>query len=148
MPQDHTPTPRLWVAAVGGAPQTWAKLIHCQANTYLVTDGTGDGVFAYRIEDVEAWLTTYRPLAGEPEAASETPYGDFVACCHPVTDRDVSIAVMDATSLSICGPGLCAEILPRCNECGKPDTEITSDKGIKFKSCLACGAKSPIKRKI
>lgn len=35
-----------------------------------------------------------------------------------------------------------------CNECGKPDTEIISEKGIKFKHCLACGAKSPIKSKI
>lgn len=32
-----------------------------------------------------------------------------------------------------------------CNECGKPDTEIIIEKGIKFKHCLACGAKSPIK---
>ena len=35
-----------------------------------------------------------------------------------------------------------------CNECGKPDTEIITEKGIKFKHCLACGAKSPIKTKI
>jgi translation initiation factor 2 subunit 2 len=35
-----------------------------------------------------------------------------------------------------------------CNECGKPDTEIVSEKHIKLKHCLACGAKSPIKRKI
>lgn len=35
-----------------------------------------------------------------------------------------------------------------CPECLKPDTEIISEKGIKFKHCLACGAKSPIKRKI
>ncbi|MBM3232831.1 translation initiation factor IF-2 subunit beta [Candidatus Pacearchaeota archaeon] len=35
-----------------------------------------------------------------------------------------------------------------CNECGKPDTEIISDKGIKSKHCLACGAKSSIKQKI
>ena len=35
-----------------------------------------------------------------------------------------------------------------CPECGKPDTEIITEKGIKFKHCLACGAKSPIKRKI
>ncbi len=32
-----------------------------------------------------------------------------------------------------------------CNECRKPDTEIISEKGIKFKHCLACGAKSPTK---
>ena len=32
-----------------------------------------------------------------------------------------------------------------CSECGKPDTEIIIEKGIKFKHCLACGAKSPIK---
>jgi translation initiation factor 2 subunit 2 len=35
-----------------------------------------------------------------------------------------------------------------CPECGKPDTEVIIEKGIKFKHCLACGAKSPIKRKI
>ena len=35
-----------------------------------------------------------------------------------------------------------------CQECKKPDTEIVSEKGIKFKHCLACGAKSPIKNKI
>lgn len=31
-----------------------------------------------------------------------------------------------------------------CPVCGKPDTEIVSEKGIKFRHCLACGAKSPI----
>lgn len=35
-----------------------------------------------------------------------------------------------------------------CPECKKPDTEIIIEKGIKFKHCLACGAKSPIRRKI
>jgi len=35
-----------------------------------------------------------------------------------------------------------------CPVCGKPDTEITSHKGIKSKHCLACGANSPIKSKI
>lgn len=32
-----------------------------------------------------------------------------------------------------------------CPECGKPDTEIKAEKGIKFKHCLACGAKSPVR---
>lgn len=32
-----------------------------------------------------------------------------------------------------------------CKECGKPDTEIITDKGIKYKHCLACGAKSPVR---
>ena len=32
-----------------------------------------------------------------------------------------------------------------CPVCGKPDTEMLSEKGIKSKHCLACGAKSPIK---
>ena len=35
-----------------------------------------------------------------------------------------------------------------CNECGKPDTELTADKGFKFKHCLACGAKSPVRAAI
>jgi translation initiation factor 2 subunit 2 len=32
-----------------------------------------------------------------------------------------------------------------CPVCGKPDTEVVSEKGVKHKHCLACGAKSPIK---
>lgn len=32
-----------------------------------------------------------------------------------------------------------------CPVCKKPDTEIESEKGIKTKMCLACGAKSPVK---
>ncbi len=32
-----------------------------------------------------------------------------------------------------------------CIECKKPDTEIISEKGVKFKHCLACGAKSPLR---
>ncbi len=32
-----------------------------------------------------------------------------------------------------------------CPVCTKPDTEILTEKGTKFKHCLACGAKSPIK---
>ncbi len=35
-----------------------------------------------------------------------------------------------------------------CSECGKPDTEVVLEKGIKFKHCLACGAKSPIRRAV
>lgn len=40
------------------------------------------------------------------------------------------------------------KIFVLCNECQKPDTELISEKGIKSKHCLACGAKSPIKSKI
>jgi translation initiation factor 2 subunit 2 len=32
-----------------------------------------------------------------------------------------------------------------CPVCGKPDTELISEKGVKMKHCLACGAKSPVK---
>jgi len=35
-----------------------------------------------------------------------------------------------------------------CHECKKPDTEIIVERGVKFKHCLACGAKYPIKSKI
>ncbi len=35
-----------------------------------------------------------------------------------------------------------------CPECKKPDTELVAEKGIKFRHCLACGAKSPIKHKV
>lgn len=35
-----------------------------------------------------------------------------------------------------------------CTECKKPDTEVVAEKGIKFKHCLACGAKTPIRSKL
>ncbi|MBM3232039.1 translation initiation factor IF-2 subunit beta [Candidatus Pacearchaeota archaeon] len=35
-----------------------------------------------------------------------------------------------------------------CTECKKPDTEVISEKGVKFKHCLACGAKSPIRHNL
>ncbi len=35
-----------------------------------------------------------------------------------------------------------------CNECGKPDTELTKEDRITFKHCLACGAKHPVRSKI
>lgn len=35
-----------------------------------------------------------------------------------------------------------------CPECKKPDTEVVAEKGIKFKHCLACGAKTPIRSRI
>jgi translation initiation factor 2 subunit 2 len=35
-----------------------------------------------------------------------------------------------------------------CPECKKPDTEIITERGVKFKHCLACNAKNPIKSKI
>jgi translation initiation factor 2 subunit 2 len=35
-----------------------------------------------------------------------------------------------------------------CNECKKPDTEIITEKNIKFKHCLACGARSPVRSNI
>jgi translation initiation factor 2 subunit 2 len=44
--------------------------------------------------------------------------------------------------------GLYAKQFVICPVCGKPDTEQISDKGIKIKHCLACGAKSPIKYSI
>lgn len=40
------------------------------------------------------------------------------------------------------------KIFVLCAECKKPDTEIIAEKGVKFKHCLACGAKYPIKSKI
>ncbi len=41
-----------------------------------------------------------------------------------------------------------AKLFVLCPVCGKPDTEIISQKGIKSKHCLACGATSPIRSKI
>ncbi|PIN85058.1 MAG: translation initiation factor IF-2 subunit beta [Candidatus Diapherotrites archaeon CG11_big_fil_rev_8_21_14_0_20_37_9] len=33
-----------------------------------------------------------------------------------------------------------------CHECGKPDTKIVDNQGIKMLKCTACGALSPLKK--
>jgi translation initiation factor 2 subunit 2 len=33
-----------------------------------------------------------------------------------------------------------------CKECGKPDTELSDEKGIFFLRCKACGAKYPVNK--
>ena len=33
-----------------------------------------------------------------------------------------------------------------CSECGKPDTQLSEDKGITHLKCLACGTKKPVKK--
>lgn len=35
-----------------------------------------------------------------------------------------------------------------CNECGKPDTELTKEDRLTFIHCLACGAKHSVRGKI
>ena len=32
-----------------------------------------------------------------------------------------------------------------CTQCGKPDTELHKEKGITFKQCQACGARSSVR---
>lgn len=32
-----------------------------------------------------------------------------------------------------------------CSQCGKPDTQIIKEKGVTFKRCEACGAKSTVR---
>ncbi len=32
-----------------------------------------------------------------------------------------------------------------CSECGKPETDLTEDKGISYLKCQACGVKKPVK---
>ncbi len=32
-----------------------------------------------------------------------------------------------------------------CSECGKPDTELSEERGISHMRCLACGVKKPVK---
>jgi putative translation initiation factor aIF-2 beta subunit len=41
-----------------------------------------------------------------------------------------------------------AKVFVICPVCSKPDTEIQTNKNVKSKHCLACGANSPIKSKI
>ena len=35
-----------------------------------------------------------------------------------------------------------------CNQCKKPDTELSKEKGFSFIHCLACGAKNSVRSKI
>lgn len=35
-----------------------------------------------------------------------------------------------------------------CDDCGKPDTQLSKENNVLVKKCMACGAKRPIKSKI
>lgn len=72
--------------------------------TYFVTNGTGDGVFAYTESAFEAGV----------EAASEASEEHYTAFCDhadPETSHEVARAVHRATGLSICHNGTCDPVL-------------------------------------
>jgi len=75
-----------------------------EGETYYVTDGTGDGVFAYDDVSFEAGVEA-------AEAASEDHYTAFCQAASPCHDTDVAIAVHKDTGLSICFGGVCTPVL-------------------------------------
>jgi hypothetical protein len=52
--------------------------------TYLVTTGTGEGCFAYHVDDVARFLV---------QCIESADYNDFCEAVSPVEDRDVALAL-------------------------------------------------------
>ena len=76
-------------------------------NSYILTSGTGDGVFAYDEDEVRYWLAN---RDDENQAPSEV-YEDFCKNCIPLEDLDIAIAVWLQFKLPLCRTGVCSTIL-------------------------------------
>lgn len=75
---------------------------------YILTDGTGEGVFVYDAFEVEQWADQFNQYG-----ASEgfTAYDDFCQSVDAVTDLDVVRAAYEATGLIACRAGSCEPLL-------------------------------------
>ena len=81
---------------------------------YIVTTSTGDGTFAYRAEDVAAWLCSMPVEACEWDC--EQMYSSFCDRVSVVTDEAVAVAWLAETRGTsipsrLCRPGTCEPIL-------------------------------------
>ena len=105
-----------WRTRVWGTDEQGAEhIITIGRTTYMVTEGTGEGVYAYLITDVAAWLESDEGLGGDDWRAylresddpdySQAPYQRFCAAVDPDTDPDTGHAVWRALRLAICDGG-------------------------------------------
>jgi len=71
---------------------------------YIITSGTGDGVFAYDPEGFEWGIKA-------AEIVTREKYSEFCAHCEPETDADLARVVYEETGLEICHGGTCDPVL-------------------------------------
>lgn len=91
-----------------------------EGRLYLVTAGTGEGVFAYAAADFDAGLDA-------AEAVDTEQYGAFCDTCEPEESEDVARAVYAATGLQICAGGSCTRVVDFDDEEDNEDEEEDDD---------------------
>lgn len=83
-----------------------------QMGNYIVTSGTGEGEFAYRVADVRRWLRDYKPVPREDrEDGSDEPYSKFCRAVDPVESRRIAFCAARELHRRICKNGTCTRIL-------------------------------------
>ena len=85
-----------------------ATPVEHEGATYFVTDGTGEGVFAYSEEDFRAGVEA-------AEGATEEHYSAFCDYTTPETDHELARAIHRELGLSICHGGTCSTVLDFVN---------------------------------
>lgn len=77
---------------------------------YLVTDGTGEGTFAYLASEITAESERYEAMTGSRK--DEYDYSEqFCSLCSPESDRDLAIALAAREEIRIHAPGSCHLVL-------------------------------------
>lgn len=82
-----------------------------QMGNYVVTSGTGEGEFAYRVADVRRWLRSYKPVPREDREDSDEPYSKFCRAVDPVESRRIAFRAARELHRRICKNGTCDRIL-------------------------------------
>jgi hypothetical protein len=127
---------RIW----GDSPEGGNDLIEYENTWYLVTTGTGDGCFAYDVEEVDEWLAHWEIIRGSTE---ERPYQNFCDYAEPQTEPGLAALVRDEYDFWLCKPGICTPIL---------DCDICEGHGRIFnvdfveKGCPACEGSGYLER--
>lgn len=103
---------------------------------YLLTEGTGEGVFLYRADEVAAWLESVE----EPGFQN---YESFCAQVSPVEDEELALEILDSLNLRICRAGSCSQVISgdydkcACGKIGLLGTMITGDGECLCEACAA-----------
>lgn len=82
-----------------------------QHGAYIVTSGTGEGDFCYRVADVVRWLQTFVPVPRDKrEDGGDEPYTSFCRAVSPVATRRLAFRFA-RLGFNIANEGCCRPVL-------------------------------------
>jgi len=81
--------------------QLWREVVELAGHKYIVTDGTGDGCFAYDCKDIQRWL----------DNRTSDDYQSFCDACCPEDSIELAVAVYLDCGKVIDEGGSCRPVL-------------------------------------